>query len=87
MKQCTKYNKANTNVVTSFGDGCSLKYRSAVNEMFPLKETEFENMKIKMMNNDDEHLKRTYGDYMQLPPVEQRINHAPYIIEFGDVEK
>ena len=49
--------------------------------------TEFENMKIKMMNNDDEHLKRTYGDYMQLPPVEQRINHAPYIIEFGDVEK
>ena len=87
VKQCTKYNKATTNVVTSFGDGCSLKYRSAVNEMFPLKETEFENMKIKMMNNDDEHLKRTYGDYMQLPPVEQRINHAPYIIEFGDVEK
>lgn len=84
VKQCTKYNKASTNIVTSFGDGSSLKYRSAVNKMFPLKETEFENMKIKIMNNDDEHLKRTYGDYMQLPPVEQRINHAPYIIEFGD---
>ena len=84
VKQCTKYNKINTNVVTSFGDGSSLKYRTSVNRMFPLKEIPFENRMIKVLENNDEHLKRTYGDYMQLPPEDQRVNHAPYIIEFGE---
>ena len=55
--------------------------------MFPLKEIPFENITIKVMNNNDEHLRRTYGDYMTLPPVEQRVNHAPYIIEFGNIEE
>lgn len=84
VKQCTKYNKINTNVVTSFGDGSSLKYRTSVDRMFPLKEIPFENRMIKVLENNDEHLKRTYGDYMQLPPEDQRVNHAPYIIEFGE---
>ena len=87
VKQCTKYNnRGDVDVVTSFGDGNSLKYRSAVNKMFPLKKVKFENTTIDVMNNIDEHLKRTYGDYMQLPPIEQRVNHAPYIIDFGDYE-
>ena len=77
----------NTDRVTSFGDGGSLKYRSTVSKMFPLKEIPFENITIKVMNNNDEHLRRTYGDYMTLPPVEQRVNHAPYIIEFGNIEE
>ena len=33
---------------------------------------------------DDTILRRYYGDYMQLPPEEQRVNHAPEILEFGD---
>lgn len=83
VKQCTKYNDMNTNVVTSFGDGSSLVYRSEVSKMFPLKESIFENIKVNILNNNDEHLKRTYGDYMKMPPIEKRINHAPYIIDFG----
>lgn len=46
----------------------------------------YEDISIQMMNNTDVHLKRTYGDYMQLPPKEQRINHAPYIIDFGEIQ-
>ena len=42
-------------------------------------------MTIEVMDNVDEHLKRTYGDYMKLPPIDQRVNHAPYIIDFGDI--
>lgn len=87
VKQCTKYNMIGTDVVTSFGDGSSLKYCSTVNKIFPLKKVEFENMTIDVMNNVDEHLKRTYGDYMKLPPIEQRVNHAPCVIDFGDVYK
>ena len=71
----------NTDRVTSFGDGSSLKYRSTVSKMFPLKEIPFENMTIKVMNNNDEHLRRTYGDYMTLPPVEQRVEkHLRYYL-------
>ena len=87
VKQCTKYNMIDTDVVTSFGDGSSLKYHSTVRKMFPLKKVEFENMTIEVMDNVDEHLKRTYGDYMELPPIDQRVNHAPYIIDFGDIYK
>ena len=29
-------------------------------------------------------LKKRYGDdYMSLPPVEQRVNHSPYVLHFG----
>ena len=71
---------------TSFGEGAQLKYHAKYNENFPIKEMKYEDISIQMMNNIDVHLKRTYGDYMQLPPKEQRINHAPYIIDFGEIQ-
>lgn len=33
------------------------------------------------------HLQRTYGDYMKLPPVEKRVNHAPLVIQFENEEE
>lgn len=83
VKEATKYNHVNSKIVTSFGDGASLQYCANIQDVFPLKEVKFENMTIKIMNNVDKHLKKTYGDYMKLPPKDQRINHAPYIIDFG----
>lgn len=32
----------------------------------------------------DEHLKKLYGDYMELPPKDKRKSHSPLRIEFGD---
>lgn len=86
VKECTKYNHMKLKNYTSFGDGASLKYHAKYNEIFPIKEMKYEDISIQMMNNIDVHLKRTYGDYMQLPPKEQRINHAPYIIDFGEIQ-
>ena len=86
VKECAKYNHMKLKNYTSFGDGASLKYHAKYNEIFPIKETKYEDISIQMMNNTDVHLKRTYGDYMQLPPKEQRINHAPYIIDFGEIQ-
>lgn len=53
-------------------------------KMFPLKRIQFENIEVNVPNNIDEILKNIYGDYMQLPPVEKRINHSPAILDFGD---
>lgn len=51
---------------------------------FPLKETDFEGIKIKLPGDIDEYLTRIYGNYMQLPPPERRVNHCPEYLDFGD---
>lgn len=52
-------------------------------EVFPLQQLEFEGMKVNFPANLHEHLTKFYGDYMQLPPVEQRKNHYPARLDFG----
>lgn len=81
-KESQRYNYLKTGMVTTFGEAISLKYRLPVNKMLPVKEMPFENITINVLNNNIEHLEKTYGDYMKMPPVDQRVNHAPYIIEF-----
>ena len=50
-------------------------------DIFPLKRLEFEGRVFNAPNRYKKHLKEYYGDYMQLPPVEQRHYHAK-VIEF-----
>lgn len=53
-------------------------------EVYPLKQLEFEGMMVNFPANIHEHLTAFYGDYMQMPPVEQRKNHYPARLEFGN---
>ena len=53
-------------------------------EIFPLKKMKFEYLEIDIPNQYHEYLSRTYGDYMQLPPEDKRVNHMPLVIDFGD---
>lgn len=49
-------------------------------DIFPLKEIEFEGYKFPCPNNPDAILKELYGNtYMELPPEDQRVWHASYI--------
>lgn len=52
-------------------------------QVYPLKQLEFEGMMVNFPANIHEHLTEFYGDYMQMPPVEQRKNHYPARLEFG----
>lgn len=45
---------------------------------------EFEDLKVKVPRGYDTILKRNYGDYMKLPPMEQRVNHMPVRIRFPE---
>ena len=87
VRWCTKYNHMQTPIVTSFGEAISLRYRMSIKNMFPVQKANFENIKINVLNNNIEHLEKTYGDYMKLPPENERINHAPYIIQFENEDK
>ncbi|WP_018659151.1 LicD family protein [Allofustis seminis] len=42
---------------------------------YPTSEAKFEDMMIQMPHNPHEYLKNQYGDYMQIPPVEDREKH------------
>lgn len=84
VKECTRYNKMHTPVVTSFGDAESMQYRFARKHMFPVKEVPFEDGTICVLNNNEEHLKNAYGDFMKIPPKEKQVNHSPYRIQFED---
>jgi lipopolysaccharide cholinephosphotransferase len=50
----------------------------------PPANLEFEGTIYNAPNDYDYVLTRIYGDYMKLPPEEQRVNHKPVRIDFGD---
>ena len=74
----------NSNVLTQFSDTMSLESIISKEELFPLKKLDFEDIKINVPNQYDKILKRVYGNYMELPPIDKRQNHYPYILDFGD---
>lgn len=84
LKISTKYNNLETTEVTCFEDPAPLNNVIAIKDIFPLKEVNYENIKVKLPCKNDELLTKMYGDYMKIPPVEKRINHCPYILDFGD---
>ena len=55
--------------------------------IFPLKTIKFEGKEYPCMNNNDQYLKNMYGDYMKLPPENERRTHHPYYIKFPDGEE
>ncbi|MGN0343229.1 MAG: phosphorylcholine transferase LicD [Roseburia sp.] len=65
---------------------CSMPMESRMTraDMFPLQEMPFEDLMVKVPANYDEHLTHMYGDYMQLPPKEKRVNHMPVELDLGD---
>ena len=52
-------------------------------EFFPTRDVPFEDITVMIQNQYDALLRRGYGDYMQLPPPEQRYNHEAAVIDFG----
>lgn len=55
-------------------------------EAFPTFEVPFEDTTVAMVQNYDDFLRPEYGDYMQLPPEDQRHNHFAAYIDFGEKE-
>ena len=52
-------------------------------EFFPTRDVPFEDITVMIQNEYDALLRRGYGDYMQLPPPEQRYNREAAVIDFG----
>lgn len=50
----------------------------------PGMKLDFEGMKLVFPRTEHDILTYMYGDYMQMPPVEKRKTHYPYILDLGD---
>lgn len=53
-------------------------------DSFPTIEVPFEDITVSLVKNYDAFLRPEYGDYMQLPPEDQRHNHYAAFIDFGE---
>ena len=53
------------------------------NEFKKVEKAKFEDIEVNVPVNYDEILKSLYGDYMQLPPEEDRYNHITENLDFG----
>lgn len=50
----------------------------------PPQKVKFESIEANIPNKSDKILKVIYGDYMQIPPEEERVNHALDNLDFGE---
>ena len=75
-----------TGYVAYFGDGTTEDFLTLQEDLFPLKKCEFEDGQIMIPHNYDKLLHQAYGDYMTLPPENQRWNQAPMKLRFPNEE-
>ena len=60
-----------------YGDEVTMKF--PYDWLFPACRRVFEDMQVYIPANADKYLKYTYGDYMKLPPVQERKFHHSYV--------
>ena len=53
-------------------------------DIFPVQRMDFDEQEICEPANVDAYLSKRFGDYMTLPPQDQRHNHPPYELDLGE---
>lgn len=81
-----KYNDQQTKYMNTFRVTMSDRSYISNEELYPLQEMPFEDTFVYMPKEYDRYLTRLFGDYMTMPPKEKRVNHCPYILDFGEEE-
>ena len=80
-KETTKYKGMNTIYKSSLLCGVYMWDFISVEDLYPIKNINFEGNLYMSPNNHDNYLKTVYGEYRKLPPKEKRKGHAPYIFK------
>ena len=79
-----KLNKKKTNRRTYLTGRYDIEKESQVSSRFDeYTDIEFEGETFMTIKDYDAYLRQLYGDYMKLPPVEQRVTHQVAELDFG----
>lgn len=73
-----------TDLLTDFTDTVPEDLIVSKKDIFPLQTGEFEGLAVSLVHHNHEMLTQIFGDYMQLPPEDDRKNHFPHVLDFGD---
>ncbi len=86
-KNAIRYAGSNSGKVAYMCDTNPFTNTLTNDQIYPLRKVPFEHLEINIPNKMEEMLTVTYGDFMQLPPIEKRKNHFPYQLDLGDYEE
>lgn len=75
IDRCTKYNFRKNDLVNDWTWGGRTTSTVSRTLFDDLTEYQFEDVVVKGFRDYDTYLKRIYGNYMELPPEDQRVNH------------
>lgn len=85
-KAARKFEGTVTERVADFTMRDPLPWAVTTDELFPAVDVPFEHITVRLPREFDKVLSRGYGDYMTMPPPEQRIGHLPHEIDLGPYE-
>ncbi|WP_022867700.1 LicD family protein [Schaalia vaccimaxillae] len=80
------YNDSGSPVLGDYSTQDPLRWSAREDEIFPTVRVPFESIHVELPRAYDAILTRGYGNYMSLPPKEERVNHAPVRIDFAGHE-
>ena len=75
----TENNGSDEVMILEFGN---LEYKFPISIFYPPTKVKFENIEVYNPHDCHNYLKYRYGDYMEIPPKEERENHS-FDIDFG----
>lgn len=74
-----KWNRESKSKIYTYGPELVWSNTYREEDLFPLRKVKFEEEEFWAPNNPDAILTNFYGNYMELPPEDQRITHAKFI--------
>lgn len=83
-KVMTFWNTTECDYFALFFDGDEKKRIIPKSKYFPPKHLEFEGGIYEAPNDPHYILEKMYGDYMKLPPLEERLGHGPVFVDLGN---
>lgn len=84
VKEAQKFRKHPTHTMICLDELLGDRTKASVDELFPTVPLTYSGITVQAPREYDRLLTRQFGDYMQLPPENQRVNHCPYILDLGD---
>ena len=84
VKESQKFRGNPTNTMICLDELLGDRTKATVDELFPTVPLSYSGVTVQAPREYDRLLTRQFGDYMQLPPVEARVNHCPDILELGE---
>lgn len=83
MEAAASYRDEQTERVAYFFDPTPFTSIIRKEHIFPTQVMDFNGIPMRFPGRVEEYLKLRYGDYMTLPPAEERHNHPPAEFDFG----